>query len=153
MAFPSSIGSKSDDLQRAWDAIRSAATNVKAASVGLRNASLAGDVEGDRIVRYVALLADANDALARYTTVPGLVAYVREQINDPLIDIVAEYNTMLTQINATRTWIINNFPKDGSDYLLYHTFAATGRITPRMFSTAALAGLRTQLDLLIATID
>lgn len=150
MAFPSS---NSDDLSSAWDAIRGAAAAVKAAATQLVTDSAAGNVEAGRVVNFAANLAGYNDRFARYTVLPGLVAYVREQINDPAIDIVAEYQTMLAQINATRTWIINNFPKDGSGFLLYHTFGADGRLVQRTLTPAQTAGLRTQLTALIATID
>ena len=60
---------------------------------------------------------------------------------------------MATQLNATRDWIIANFPKDASGYLLYQQFDASGNVTVRQLSTASLAGLRTVLAALIATID
>lgn len=150
MAFPSSAGQ--DDLDTAWTAIRASAGRVKVESQRLSAQSVAGDIEAQVVVRYADALASCNDQFARYTVVPGLVAYVRAQINDDTLDIVAEYNTMLTQINAVRNWIIANFPKDANGFLLYHTFGATGRIVQRTLTPAQTAGLRTQLDALIATI-
>lgn len=150
MAFPSS---NSDDLASAWSAIRNSAAVVKRDSQTLHDRSAAGNIEAALILRYVESLANHNDAFARYTAVPGLAAYVREQVNNPAIDIVAEYNTMLAQINATKNWIAANFPKDGSGYLLYHTLGADGRIVQRTLTPAQTAGLRTQLTALIATID
>lgn len=149
MAFPSS---NTDDLKSAWEAVRNAAGNVKRDSTRVSTDSAAGNVPAALIVRYVEALASANDDFARYTAVPGLVAYVREQINDPAIDIVAEYQTMLAQINAVRGWIIANFPKDAGGFLLYHSFGADGRIVQRTLTPAQTAGLRTQLAALIATI-
>lgn len=153
MAFPTDVGSKRDDLERAWEGVRNAAGAIKSAAQAVRTRSAAGPIEAREVVTLADQLANANDRLARYTVVPGLLAYVREQINDPTIDIVAEYNAMLAQINAVRTWVINNFPKDASNYLLYHTFGADGRIVQRTLTSAQTAGLRTQLDALLATLD
>jgi hypothetical protein len=100
MALPSNSGSKADLPAQAWDAIRNIAGQVKVNSVNLRNASAAGDIAADRVVRYVAMLADAISNLPRLTQVPGLLPYVREQLDDPAFDIVAEYNAMLAQIVA-----------------------------------------------------
>ena len=150
MAFPSS---NSDDLASAWSAIRNAAFVVKREAERLSVDSAAGNVEAVRVLQFTAMLSDQNDKFARYTLVPGLVAYVREQISDPAIDIVAEYNAMLTQINATKNWIAANFPKDASGYLLYHQLGADSRIVQRTLAPAQTAGLRTQLTALIATID
>lgn len=153
MAFPSSGGSRKDDLATAWAEIRQAAAHVKNVSTRLRDDAQAGNIDAIRVVQYSEILANSNDRFARYTVVPGLVEYVRAQINDPAIDIVAEYNTMLTQINATKNWIAANFPKDASGYLLYHQLGADGRIVQRTLTPAQTAGLRTQLTALIATID
>lgn len=153
MALPSNSGSKADLPAQAWDAIRNIAGQVKVNSANLRNDSAAGDVAADRVVRYVALLAEAISNLPRWTQVPGLLPYVREQLDAPTFDIVSEYNAMLAQIVACRDWIIANFPKDGAGYLLYHQFNAGGRVDVRQLTTAQLAGLRAQLDNLIATID
>ena len=153
MAFPSSGGSKKDDLATAWHEIRTAAGHVKNVTSRLFNDAQAGNIDAVRVVQYSETLANSNDRFARYTVVPGLVAYVREQVNDTSIDIVAEYQTMLEQISAVRNWIMTNFPKDASGYLLYHQFGADGRIVQRTLTPAQTAGLRTQLAALIATID
>jgi hypothetical protein len=153
MAFPSSSGSKADDLANAWGGVRSNAAHIKVYSQDLRSASAAGPIQAATIVLYADQLASAKAAFDRYTAVPGLAAYAREQVNDPALDIVAEYQTMAAQLVAVRDWIIANFPKDASGYLLYHQFDAAGKIVQRTLSSAQTAGLRTQLDALIATTD
>jgi len=150
MAFPSS---NRDDLASAWAGIRVAAGRIKTYAQSLKTASAAGSIQAGDVVSFVDQLASSNDTLARYTAVPGLVEYVRAQIDNAAVDIVAEYSTMLAQINATRNWVLTNFPKDADGYLLYHKFDAAGRISQRTFSPAETAGLRTQLDALLATID
>ena len=153
MAFPSAGGTKADDLETAWRTLREVVYAVKLQSTRLRDLSAASGLAGGEIVTYSRSLADAKDLLTRYTAVPGLVAYVRTQINDATIDIVAEFNTMLTQITATTAWILANFPKDGSGNLLYQQFDANGRTTFTTFTPAATTGFRTVLTALIGTIN
>ena len=153
MAFPSNTGSKSDLPAQAWDTLRNTAGQVKVNSTNLRNDSAAGNVQADRVLRYVAMLADSLDSLARWTQVPGLLPYVREQLDAPTFDVVAEYNVMRTQMELTRNWVLENFPLDVNGYLLYHTFGGGGRLNVRLLSPPQLAGLRTQIDALLLTID
>jgi hypothetical protein len=151
MAFPSSTSH--DDLDRAWDAIKNAVVTIKVLSTALLAECAAGPVRGDRILGYAATIANCRDDLVRYTAVNGIEAYVRSQINNPTLNLVAEYTAMLTQITATRAWIISNFPHDASNYLLYQTLDGAGRIVVRTFSPAETATFRTQLTALLATID
>ena len=153
MAFPSAGGTKADDLETAWRVVRGTAYNIKQQATRLRDLSAASGLAGGEIVQFATTLADSKDDLARYTAVPGLVAYVRSQINDATIDIVAEYNTMLTQITATTAWIIANFPKDGGGNLLYQQLDANGRTTFTTFTPVATTGFRTVLTSLIGTIN
>jgi len=122
-------------------------------AANLRADSAAGDVAADRVTRFVAMLSDSLDNLALAVAVPGLLAYAQEQLNDPTFQVVTEYTAARNEMTACRDWIVSNFPADGSGYLLYHQFGVGGRINVRMFSPAALAGLRTQLDALLATLD
>lgn len=149
MTFPSS---ENDDLATAWASVRSVAGGIKRSAQHLHDRSAAGDINADIVVSFASLLADHNDTLSRYASVPGLSAYAQQQTGNA-VDIVAEYQALLAEINATRNWILANFPKDGSGYLLYHTFSGTGRIVVRTLTPVQTAGLRTQLLALIARID
>ena len=153
MAFPSTIGSKPDSLDTAWAQARAYAGSVKQRSVSITAASNAGAVSAVEIIALAADLATARENLARIAAVPGIGAYAQAQVSDATLDVAAAFTAMVNAIDATRTWIVTNFPKDGSGYLLAAQFDGTGRITYRTFDTVQLAGLRTQLAALIATID
>jgi hypothetical protein len=153
MAFPSSVGTKSDSLADAWERARAVASSVKQQAQNLNALSLAGPVAGPSIIRFCGDLADARDVFTRLAAVPGLGAYAQEQVADPALNVANEFNAMVAAIDATRTWITANFPKDAGSYLLAVSFDANGRTVERTFDSAALAGFRTQLAALIATID
>jgi hypothetical protein len=131
------------------------AGQIKQSSIDVRDASAAGPLGLQVVQQYVDNLATSKEQLDRWTAVPNLLQYVRDQINSPTYDLVADYNAMKTQITATTSWIATNFPNDGSanKYLLYVSLGPTGHPIYRTLTTAQLAGLRTQLDALIATID
>jgi hypothetical protein len=126
---------------------------VKQGAQTLVALSNAGPVGAAQIIRFCADLADARDLFTRLAAVPGLGAYAQEQIANPSLNIATEFTAMATAIDNARSWIVTNFPKDASGYLLAMQFDANGRTNERLFDTASLAQLRTQLTALIATID
>lgn len=148
MAFPASTALLANVLEQ----IASLMVQVKAASIQLRDTSAANSVSANFIVSFLSQLAGQREQMAALVATPGLAAYAQAQYNNPSLDIAAEYAATVAQIDATRTWIVNNFPKDGSGNLLERKFDANGRTVFNAFSSASLAPLRTQLDALIATI-
>jgi hypothetical protein len=153
MSFPTNTGTRKSGPAQAWEQIKGTFGQVKANTTNLRNDSAAGSVAADRITRYVAMLSDSLDNLAEAVSVPGLLTYAQEQLNDPAFQVVTEYTAARNEMTACRDWIVANFPVDGSGYLLYHQFGVGGRITVRQLPSAQLAALRTQLDALLATLD
>lgn len=150
MAFPSATGTQAETLESAWSGARSTATKVKQNAQAIRAASLAGPVLAQQLLDYLAHLATMRERLAVCAAVPGIAAYAQGQI--PGLNAANEFSALQSAIVAVRDWMVANFPKDGL-YLLARQFDADGRTTDRSFGTAALAGFRTQLDALIATID
>jgi hypothetical protein len=148
MAYPASTGL----LSKALDQLDGIMLMIKSLSTGLRTKSAAGTIPASDITDYMTRVADFRDRMAVLAVTPGLGAYAQAQKSLPGLDVTAEYNATLAQIDATRSWIITNFPKDGSNNLSIVKFDAAGRTVTNTFTTAALAGLRTQLAALEATI-
>lgn len=153
MSFPSDGGTLKFGLSEAWQGIRRAASQIKQSATTLRDSSAAGSVASRAILNFVNLLRDKRVEMAAFAAVPGLAAYAQEQVDDPTLDIAAEYTAMVAAVDATITWVVDNFPKDANGWLLARTLTAQGQLQDRMFTTVALANLRTELDALIATID
>ena len=149
MAFPAST----EILSRVLDQIAQVMLQVKSSAQQIRAASLSGPIGANNVIQYVGDLADHRDRLAALGAAPGLAAYAQEQYNSGSLDIAAEFTATLAAIDATRTWVVTNYPKaPTTNELKEKTFDANGRVVLNTFSTASLAGFRTQLDALIATI-
>lgn len=148
MSFPSSAVVTLEDVLRQ---LRDIAANVKALSLNIRAQSLTGLLSAPVIQTYMAGLKSFKSRMAAVWGATGLPAYAQAQLGNS-IDIVAEYNTMISALDATVTWIAANLPKDGSNYLLSIQVAVDGTTTDRVFTSGALSGLRTQIDALTVTI-
>jgi hypothetical protein len=155
MPFPSNSGTTQISLSDAWTLTRSYMNLIKTNTQQLRTASETGNVNAEYILTYATKLIDYKVELQKTVNVTGLAAYAQEQINNPTINIVTEYNAVIQALDSVVAWIINNMPKDQDGYLLITQFAAqnNGRTTSRSFAPAQTAGLRTTLDSLLSTID
>ena len=153
--FPSSNGTKQDNLAFAWETARNVAGQIKGRSQSLRNSAEAGAIPTDMILDYVRFLGACKTTLQRAAFTQGIAAYAQEQIADNTINVATEFNNMMSALDAVGGWIFTNFPKDVDGWLLSRKFNPdnSGRTDDRLFSPAQTAGLRTVLDALIATID
>lgn len=145
MAYPT------DTLDRVLDRLDERVARVKINASAVRTESLAGPVGSTRILGLYTLLRSDHTEITALSQTPGLATYVQQQKNNPTMDVVAEFTTMLNTLTTVVNWIAANFPKDANGFLLAQTLGAD-RPVDRTFTTAELAGLRTQLDALIATI-
>jgi hypothetical protein len=127
------------------------AIQMKQQAQGARDTMAAESVPSKTIIDVFLRLRGDRAAFDAAKAVPGLAAYAREQYDNPALDIVAEFNAMTSAIDNVTNWISTNFPKDGGGFLLAQTLGANGPVD-RMFTPAQTAGLRTQLDALIATV-
>lgn len=148
MSFPSSAVVTLED---AFRQLRDIAANVKALSLNIRAQSLTGLLSAPVIQNYMAGLKSFRSRMSALAGTTGLPAYAQAQLGNS-IDIIAEYNAMISALDATVTWVAANLPKDGSNYLLSIQIAADGATTDRVFTSANLSGFRTQIDALTATI-
>lgn len=146
MAYPTGV------LGQVLSEIDSRILKVKIQSQSLRNDLAAGNVASGRILAFFQYLRSERAALVTAAAVPGLAAYAQLEKNNNTLDVVAEFNAVISAIDGVSSWINTNFPKDGSGFLLERTLGADGPIE-RTFAPATTATFRTQLDGLIATIQ
>lgn len=150
MAFPSNDGTVS--LEPVWAALQGHASRTKRKAQSLRTATLS-PCTAALILGTVRDIIAARDAMQAIASTPGLEAYGREQIGNPVLNLAAEYTAMIAAINAVRDWVFANIPKEaGTGYLLIETINTELTTTDREFSSVSLGGLRTVLDTLIAAI-
>ena len=149
MAFPatqSALATVLQDVQGEARALKSDAQGVKAAS-------LAAAVSADLVHRFHLRLIASRDKFTAAAAVPGIAQFARDQLENQSLDIVAEFNAMVSACNALAQWVVDNFPSAGG-YAQKDTYTtATPGVTVRTFSVASLVTYRLQLDTLINAIN
>jgi len=150
MAFPSGKAKRS--LSKAFAMAVVTAARLKEKAEGIHATSLAGDIQRKEIMVFPTDIADALDLWASVRTLPGIGQYAKDQLDDQTLNLGTEFTAMVAACEGVRDWITANFPNQGG-FLLERSFDANGRMVLGTLSTAQTAGLRTQLDALIAAID
>lgn len=138
-------------LSKAFDQVMTVAGQIKVSAQRTKDSSAAGPISATAVIQFSESLANLRVSLVAVAATPGLATYVQEQF--PGLDLVASYNAMVAQIDATIAWMQAQFPKAASGELLERKWTAEGRTVSNTFDTATLAPFRAQLDLLIATIN
>lgn len=129
--------------QRAW---------LKVVVLPAMAQSLAGTVNVNTILQFVDNLKAALQVMAANASVPGLAAYAQAQIGVPSYDPVADYNTLVTQLNDCIAWVTSNFPKDTGGFMQAYTLNADGSRTQATFTSAQTAQLLTRINTALATL-
>jgi len=100
-----------------------------------RSDLFATDSEESTVLAAVDNLTALKGILQANASAPGMAEYARIQEDDPTLDLVAEYQAVITAIDAVLDYISANIP------------------APRVFTIVALAPLKTLLDDLVLTIE
>lgn len=134
-----------------YDRARNVARDLKRLSETRKAESAAGDISASVLRELVNRLVAADAAFAEVASVPGIADYAQAQEGDAAYDVAAEFNAMRAAVQATRDWILNAVPQSGG-FVLVEAWDASG-VSQRTFTPTQTAGLRTQLDSLMAAID
>lgn len=126
--------------------------DVKRNATNVRNEANSGDIPSSRILTLLVNLRQDRTSLVAAAATPGIGAYAQQIKNNPTLDVVAEFNSVIASLDQVVAWIVANFPQDGQGFLLAQTLGPAGPVD-RMFTPAQTSGLRTQLDSLIITIE
>lgn len=150
MAFPASTGVLSKILGDTC----AQALNMKQYAANIRDDAAAGDIPARQVIGIDGDLHRYRQVFAEAGAKPGILEVAREEFNDPALDITVEWNAMMAAIDDVRAWVRANFPtanQGGTPYLAAQAWGANGPVD-RLFTPAQTAGLRAQLDALIATV-
>lgn len=136
-----------DVLANGLTEARNIAVQVKSRAQGDSAAMAAGDISGEVVRDLGVAMSLWLSRLNEIRAIPGIGQYAKDQYDDQTYDIALEFTAMTAALQSVVTWVQTNMPADGSGYLLLWKWTEV-----RMFSPAATAGLRTELDALIVTI-
>lgn len=142
MAFRASNQIPPDGLVSA----KHTALRVKSRLEGFITRSTSGEVAASLILNVLDELRGARLTLIAVRDIPTIGTYASEVEDDGTYDVTAEFNAMLTEIDAALAWIAASLPQDGSGYLLVTTLNAQHEQESRTFPPAQLDGLRTALQ-------
>lgn len=155
--FPTDQGTAPVSLDDAFRSMRKLAGVVKVETFSLRQRSAAGTMTSGDVLNYATILDDMRIQLTALATLgQPLASYAQSLLNDNSVNIVTEYNSMLTAMNGVTSWIVTNFPKTPTtNELRAKVFAPenNGRTVDVVFTAGATANLRTTLDALLATLN
>lgn len=139
------------ELATAYSNVRSRATQAKKLASDSKALMLAGPVSGNVIRQLLDALITAKAELQSAAGNNGIVAYAQAQEGDPEYDVAAQFTTLVDACTGVINWIVANIPTNGG-YVQMETWSASG-VAVRTFSTVQTAGLRTQLDTIIAAVN
>lgn len=142
-------------LSAGWEGAQDIARQLKIGAQALRAETAAGAVPRSRVLAYEREIRSHRDRLIAISTMPGMGAYVSGLADTPQgYNVATEFTALRDEINDTIAWIRANFPTSTAPApgtLLERTWGAEGP-TELTFTTAQTAGLRTQLDALLAVL-
>jgi len=150
MGFPSI--NTSPTLDESWREARLLASQVKQNAQDNATAAANG-LNGRTLIGLAAYMSDQYARLGVLGAIPNLAAYAQTQVSNPSLDVATAFNNMRTAMLNVVSWVMTNFPKDGSGNLLYQQFTGDGHTSYTTFTSGQLASLVTLLNALIATID
>ena len=150
MSWPAS----KQTLANAFKEANDGAIRTKQFVTTIRDISAAGETPRKRVIN---LYLDLQRSITEWViakSLPGIVAYAREEFNDPTLDVATEFNAMQTSAETLRDWIYNNFPKDASSGAwLVTAYDTNGELINLTFTSSQLSVFRTHADTFLATIS
>jgi len=118
----------------------------------LRNMAASGPVDRYRFIDAMKLLNNAISTWTAASNVTGIVQYAQDQLNDPTLDVAAEFTAMVSAAEDLQDWIFTAFPTGAGGAILSQSMNSSGVLTSLTFTQAQLTGFVTEADTLLATI-
>ncbi len=133
--------------------IQATASSLKKRSIALKATTSSGPTNATSILEYHRELKAKMDRMNFLASTPGMAQYAKDQFDDQLFDVVAEFNAMTLAFQDTLDWIRTNLPVSAGGFVEEKMIEADDSVTAKTFTVGQTAGLRSQLDDLIATIN
>ncbi len=121
MAFPT-VGTRRA-LAFVLTEAQSLARSVSAQAAAISEKSATGEMMAREVVLYQVRLKEQLDRLLLLRDVKGIGQFAHDEFDDPLqdppfvLDIVAEFNAMTTEIQGTLDWIRTNIPVSAGGFI------------------------------------
>ncbi len=151
MAFPTETTNRS--LAFVLTEAQSVALAAKLQAQQLSARSVTGNMTASNILVYQERLKEQLDRLDVLKATPGIGQFAKDQFNDILFDIAAEFNEMQARMQGVLTWIRVNLPVSANGFVEERVIEPDDTITHKTFSSAQALTFRTELNALVASIN
>lgn len=150
MAWPASA----QNLNNGLAMVNATANKLRGRVQTLSAASAVGATSRQQYLDLQRSLDEAISTWVAVAALPGIVAYAREQFDNPAMDVAAEFAAMRNAAITLRDWINTNFPRDATTQaVLVYTYSSSGVPTELTFTTGQTAVFRTQASAFTTTIS
>lgn len=140
------------DQERAYSAAKETARYTRSYCVDFYVTSAANTISGNNVLALYHRLVLDNDVFDVAKAVPGIAQYARDIEDDQTYDVASEFTVMQAAITDAIAWIKANYPTDANGWLQHQKFAVDG-VSVREFTPAQTAGLRTEIQKVIDSIE
>ena len=130
--------------------IKRGAVQLKANLQGFVTYMAVNDTDYDYLRGVYRTLERSKTQFDTLKTTAGLAQYAKDQENDQTYDVVTEFNSLITTIQAAITWLDNNIPTNVTAKLPENW--GDGTLISNAFTPAQTADLRTTLNAVSAEI-
>jgi len=134
----------------AYLTIKRGAVQLKVNLQGFVTYMAANDIDYDYLRGVYRTLERAKDQFDTLKTTAGLAQYAKDQESDQAYDVVTEFNSLITTIQAAITWLDNNVSTNVTAKLPENW--RDGTLISNTFTPVQTAGLRTALNAVSAEI-
>ena len=148
MAFPAPVA----DIAEVWNQVKGHVRRIKNTAQFYVAQPTVTRRQGLEYATHLAIDLANLDAYITTPGTPGLLAYARSQVNDPALDLAAEWASVRAQVVATQDWLVVNFPNTTGELRVY-TFDAAKKPVDINLTGPQLTAFKNQLSLLVATIS
>lgn len=132
-------------------------TNLAARAKGLatthKTKAIAGTLDGEELYNLFEELRGIHTQMNTLSKTSGLAGFAKEQFNDQNLNIVAEFNTMNTALDAIIVKLISFIPKDADGYVAVKKIEADRTTTSRPYTSKQVSEIRVLLNTLEGLID
>lgn len=142
MPFPSSATPHAETLQIVRNHVRQVRDNAQGAIAAMA----AGPVDTNYIVRLLADMSSLVVLADAWKAVPGIDAAATALWPSYAGTFTTDVASVQSAVQGAIDWVVTNFPKDANGWMLGFQLQANGTLSPRSFTVAQTAGLRTALQ-------
>jgi len=143
---------KTDGLAKAYAGAQQESIRVKSFAMNHSTGLAAGNVSANQVQSIMTQMKSSIELWDAASGLSGMAQWAKDQEDDQLYDVVAEFTTMRAAAVTVRDWVINNFPTSAGGFIEKDTYELDGAITVRVFTPVETAALQSHLDALAVAI-